>query len=158
MRRLFIAGSTVFMGAVLLPMAFSSHPVYKIAAPDYRNDPRLSALRNFFQKGNCPAWKYAHVFLEAADDYGLDWRLLPSISFVESTGGKAARNNNLFGWGNGDAAFHTPAAGIHTIGFRLSQSKLYKDKSLDEILVTYNPSQEYVQKVKSIMRRISPRE
>src|SRR5262249_47520200 len=125
---------------------------------DYRSDPRLSLLRKFFLKRDCPAWKYAHVFLEAADDYKLDWRLLPSISFVESTGGKAARNNNLFGWENGDASFHTPAAGIHRVGYRLAYSGLYKDKNLDELLVTYNPNEEYVQKVKAVMRRISPRE
>ena len=59
-------------------------------APDYRRDPRLKSLRSFFDKANCPAWKYSAVFLEAADTYDLDWRLLPSISYVESTGGKSA--------------------------------------------------------------------
>src|ERR1044071_5459066 len=87
-----------------------------VQTADYRNDPRLQALRRFFGKAGCPAKAYSHVFLEAADDYDLDWRLLPSISFVESTGGKLARNNNLFGWDSGKAQFSTPTETTHTVG------------------------------------------
>ena len=97
-------------------------------------------------------------FLEAADDYGLDWRLLPSISYIESSGGKAAPHNNLFGWDSGKAQFHSPTASIHTIGYRLAYSPRYRDKTVDELLATYNPVPEYVQKVKFVMRRISPAE
>jgi hypothetical protein len=158
MRRLLIYGSVLFCGAVVLPLAFSLRSLPPIPGPDYQSDPRLSLLKKFFHKRNCPATSYASVFLEAADDYRLDWRLLPSISFLESTCGKAARNNNLFGWGNGEASFHSPQAGIHRVGYRLANSGLYKDKSLDELLYTYNPNLEYAQKVKAVMRRISPRE
>src|SRR5690242_17848024 len=61
-------------------------------------DPRLLKLQKFFADTDAPARALSHVFLSEADQYDLDWRLLPSISFVESTGGKAARNNNMFGW------------------------------------------------------------
>jgi len=123
---------------------------------DYRNDPRFAQLRSFFSKTNCPARHYVEVFLEAADRYALDWRLLPSLSFIESTGGKAARNNNLFGWGQEE--FPTPTAGIHAVGYRLANSSLYKDKDVDGILRTYNPSPTYPQRVKSVMRAIAPAE
>ena len=53
--------------------------------------------------------------------YALDWRLLPSLSFVESSGGKAARNNNLFGWDSGRAAFSSAAAGIRAVASSLSE-------------------------------------
>ena len=76
---------------------------------------------------------------EAADHNALDWRLLPSLSYVESTGGKSARHNNLFGWDSGRAHFPSPIAGIHTVGYYLSHSDLYKDKALDKLLATYNP-------------------
>jgi len=125
---------------------------------DYRNDPRLHALLSFFGKAGCPAQKYSNVFLEAADDYDLDWRLLPSISFVESTGGKSARNNNIFGWDSGNAQFSSPSAGIHKVGYTLTHSGRYKDKELDELLAIYNPGAEYGRKVKSVMRRIAPAE
>src|ERR1039457_7668003 len=72
-------------------------------APDYQNDPRLEPLRTFFRTAACPAVEYAAAFLEAADFNELDWRLLPSLSYVETTGGKSARNNNLFGWDSGRA-------------------------------------------------------
>ena len=92
---------------------------------------------------------------ETADTYTLDWRLLPSISYLESTGGKAGRNNNIFGWDSGRARFSTPAAGIYAVGYRLAYSGLYRDKSLDEVLTTYNPDAAYGRKVKSVMRRIA---
>jgi hypothetical protein len=121
---------------------------------DYKKDPRFAILRSFFSKSDCPARHYAEVFLAAADRYDLDWRLLPSISYVESTGGKAAKNNNLFGWGT--ARFSTPTAGIHAVGYRLANSSLYKDKDLDGVLSTYNRNADYPERVKAIMRRIAP--
>jgi hypothetical protein len=148
----------IFAGLVSLPLAVSPRLGPSIPAADYRNDPRLERLRAFFAKLDCPAWKYAATFLEAADDYALDWRLLPSLSYVESTGGKAARNNNMFGWDSGRARFSSPVAAIHLTGFRLAHSMTYKDKDLDALLMTYNPTQEYVAKVKSVMRRIAPTE
>jgi hypothetical protein len=83
---------------------------------------------------------------------------LPSLSYVETTGGKAARNNNLFGWDSGHAHFASLAAGIHAVAYSLAHSGLYKDKSLDKLLATYNHDADYPQKVKSVMRRIAPSE
>jgi hypothetical protein len=127
-------------------------------APEYRTDPRFAALRGFFEKTGCPAVAYAFDFLRAADDYDLDWRLLPSISFVESTGGKAARNNNMFGWDSGNAEFTSAVAGINQVGYRLAYSDLYRDKDTDGILATYNPDVSYAARVKSVMRQIAPSE
>jgi len=118
----------------------------------------LERIRTFFVTLDCPAWKYAATFLEAADDYALDWRLLPSLSYVETTGGKADHNNNLFGWNSGRASFTTPHAAIHTIGYTLTHAARYRDKDLDALLFTYNPRAEYAAKVKSVMRRIAPSE
>jgi hypothetical protein len=146
------------MGIVSLPVSLSLSQARPNPPSDYRSDPRLQTLRNFFAKADCPAAKYSEAFLEAADAYALDWRLLPSLSFIESTGGKSARNNNLFGWDSGRAHFPNPIAGIHAVGYHLANSVLYKDKKLDRLLATYNPSLEYVQRVKSVMRRISPSE
>lgn len=96
--------------------------------------------------------------MQAADAHGLDWRLLPSISFIESTGGKALKNNNLFGWDAGRAEFPSLSAAIHTVAYSLANSRLYKNKDLDEVLETYNPEADYARKVKSVMKRISPSE
>ena len=156
MLRMITSGMFV-VGMVTLPVALSPRQT-PAPAPDYRNDPRLETLRTFFRNADCPAAEYAAAFLEAADHNALDWRLLPSLSYVESTGGKSARHNNLFGWDSGRAHFPSPIAGIHTVGYRLSHSDLYKDKKLDKLLATYNPNVEYGRKVKSVMRRIAPSE
>jgi hypothetical protein len=143
---------------VVSPVAISHRQANHVPPSDYRKDSRFEALRKFFVKGECPAQEYSAAFLEAADRYELDWRLLPSLSYVESTGGKQARNNNLFGWDSGRAQFSSPTEGIHQVGYRLAYSALYRDKDLDEVLATYNPSAEYAQKVKFIMRQIAAEE
>ena len=151
-----IAGGLFMAGVASLPVAISTAGNQTPHVKSYENDPRFIRLRSFFQRWECPAQYYAETFIEAADLYKLDWRLLPSISFVESTGGKEAPNNNLFGWDAGRAQFPTPSAGIHEVGYRLSHSDLYRDKSLDGLLITYNPNPDYVQLVKTVMRRIHP--
>ena len=156
MFRIITSGMFV-VGMVTVPATFSPRQA-PAPAPDYRNDPRLETLRTFFRNAACPAEIYATAFLEAADRNELDWRLLPSLSYVETTGGKSARNNNLFGWDSGRTQFSSAIAGIHAVGYRLSHSILYKDKELDQLLATYNPNVEYRQKVKSVMRRIAPAE
>jgi hypothetical protein len=158
MKRLFSSGFVVFAGMVSLPAGMSLHQARHIQIPDYTHDPRLSRLKQFFGDAGCPAEHYSNVFLEAADTYELDWRLLPSISYIESTGGKAAKNNNLFGWNSGRAEFSSPTAGIHAVGYRLAHSDLYRNKDVDGILATYNPNSDYGARVKWVMRRISPSE
>ena len=53
-----------------------------------QNDPRLSKLQKYFGDRDCPLRDSAKDFLIAADQNELDWRLLPSISIIESSGGK----------------------------------------------------------------------
>jgi len=160
MRKLFSIGLAVFAGVVSLPLAITHAGTAEPATAEYRNkpdkDPRLACLRAFFEGSKCPAAELSPVFLEASDAYALDWRLLPSISFVESTGGKSARNNNIFGWDSGRAAFSSAIACIRTVAYSLSHSHLYRYKSVDGILRTYNPNADYARKVKSVMLRIAP--
>jgi hypothetical protein len=163
MRKLLSNGLVVFAGVVSLPIA-GTHA--DSAAPalagyrssEHRTDPRLVSLRFFFEQSDCPAAGLSPVFLAASDAYDLDWRLLPSISFIESSGGKSARNNNLFGWDSGRAEFSSPVACIHSVAFSLANSSLYRNKDLDGILQTYNSDAGYARRVKSVMRRIAPSE
>ena len=158
MRKRLSTGLFVFAGIVSAPATTPFPVARQVQVQDYQTDPRLHAIQSFFQKGECPAVGYAEEFLQAADDYNLDWRLLPSISFIESSGGKAAPNNNLFGWQSGQARFTSPEVGIHVVGYRLAYSDLYRDKGLDEVLATYNPDRGYARRVKSVMRQIAPSE
>jgi len=116
-------------------------------------------LQEFFETNACPAREYAEDFIEAADNHELDWRLLPSIAYVESGGGRSFRNNNILGWGNGKQRFSSIREGIHAVAERLANSKLYRDKSVDQILRTFNPEHaEYAARVKSVMYRIARNE
>ena len=152
MRKLLSGGLIVF-GVVSVPVHISPHTVSP--RHEYRTDSRLAPLRLFFGKLECPAAQYAEDFLAVADEFALDWRLLPSLAFVETTGGKWSSNNNLFGWDSGRAQFTSPSAGIYAVGWQLGKSVLYRSKDLDEILATYNPRREYAEKVKSVMQRIA---
>jgi hypothetical protein len=156
--RILLSSGLVFAGMVSIPYGVTPSAGFREPVPDVRHDPRLQTLRDFFDRFDCPASEYSEHFIQAADNYSLDWRLLPSISYVESTGGKAARNNNFFGWDSGKAQFSSPRAAIYTIGYRLATSHLYRGKNLDNVLATYNPNADYARKVKSVMRRISPTE
>jgi hypothetical protein len=118
-------------------------------------DPRLLQLDKYFVQHDCPIRSMAADFLAAADNNDLDWRLLPSISVIESGGGKDYRNNNIFGWDACRERFPSVRAGIHIVAGKLSKSKIYRDKDVNGILSIYNPRPEYPGRVKSVMRTIS---
>lgn len=124
--------------------------------PAVSTDPRLIRIRQYFLERDCPAHQYAEDFVLAADRHQLDWRLLPSLSMIESTGGKEARNNNMFGWDNGNVRFKTRRDGIHEVALQLAESRHYKGKTLDQRLRTYNPVGEYGKKVKFVMAQLGP--
>lgn len=119
-------------------------------------DPRTVRLRKFFAKLRCPVSYLAEDFVQAADDNHLDWRLLPSISVIESGGGKAYRNNNIFGWDNGDHLFPTLRSAINEVAFKLGKSPLYRNKDIESKLHLYNPDESYAGNVQAVMNRISP--
>jgi hypothetical protein len=119
-------------------------------------DPRAVRLKKFFTKLHCPVSDLADEFVHAADDNRLDWRLLPSISVIESGGGKAYKNNNIFGWDQGLHMFPTIRAGIHEVAFRLAKSPLYQNRDLRGKLRLYNPDESYPGAVMTVMNRISP--
>lgn len=121
-----------------------------------QKDPRTIRLREYFQRRDCPAVVYAKDFILAADRHNLDWRLLPSLSMVESSGGKALKNNNIFGYDNCKTRFSSIRAGIYYVAEVLAKSDAYKDKTLDGVLRTYNPRTEYAPTVKAFMAQLGP--
>jgi len=119
------------------------------------SDPRTVRLRNFLGRLHCPVQYLAQDFVQAADDNHLDWRLLPSISVIESGGGKEYRNNNIFGWANGAVPFPTIRAGINQVAFKLGKSALYRSRDVAGKLEIYNPDSSYASSVMAVMNRIS---
>ena len=142
-------------GLAAAPVAVSTLQGRDAKVPD-PVDPRLVRLEQYFAQRDCPLQNAARDFLAAADKNALDWRLLPSISMIESSGGKDYRNNNVFGWDSCNESFSSVREGIHFVATRLAQSDLYKGKSLDAKLKTYNPSPDYQHKVKAVMAALGP--
>ncbi|MGA8029061.1 MAG: hypothetical protein WB992_18130 [Bryobacteraceae bacterium] len=152
----------VVMGLIALPITMrlekvaAAKPIPMKPAQPMGPDPRTVRLKKFLSRLNCPVVYLADDFVHAADDNQLDWRLLPSISVVESGGGKAYRNNNIFGWNNGEQLFPTVRSGLNQVAFKLGRSPLYRNKDSVAKLHLYNPDETYADTVLSVMRRISP--
>ncbi|MCS7043034.1 MAG: hypothetical protein NZR01_09600 [Bryobacteraceae bacterium] len=154
-RRMVTRSLFLLAGLVAVQQPADPGPRPAPALPDPR-DPRLYCVRQFFLTRDCPAHLYAEDFIAAADENGLDWRLLPSIAFIESTGGKEARNNNMFGWDNANWRFPDTRAGIYHVAGRLAHSPLYRNRDLRQILRIYNPNPEYAQNVLWVMGQLGP--
>jgi hypothetical protein len=144
----------LLVAGLLAAPATVSVQQYQASPAVKQNDPRLSKLQKYFGDRDCPLRDSAKDFLIAADQNELDWRLLPSISIIESSGGKDYRNNNVFGWASCKERFTSVRAGIHYVAAQLGQSRRYKGKDIDSKLQIYNPVPEYSQRVKAVMRAI----
>lgn len=142
--------------AKTLPQAKPSEDKRTLVPQHTSPDPRTVCLRKFFSRLHCPVSNLSEEFVHAADDNQLDWRLLPSISVIESGGGKAYRNNNIFGWNNGAQLFPTIRAGLHEVAFKLGKSPLYRHHDVLGKLKLYNPDESYATSVLQVMNRISP--
>jgi hypothetical protein len=145
---------TVVVCAGLLAIHSGISPGQQLADKDYSADPRLERLRDFFNDFQAPAYAFAEDFLASADRHGLDWRLLPSVSILESGGGKASRRNNILGWDSCRVGFPSVPAGVETVAARLAHSSLYKNKNLNQKLAVYNPRREYPSRVRALMQRL----
>ena len=147
----------LLVAGLLAAPVTASMQQYKAAPAIDEKDPRLSQLQKYFGDRDCPLRDAAKDFLVAADQNQLDWRLLPSISMIESSGGKDYTNNNVLGWDSCKEKFSSVRAGIHYVAAQLGRSSRYKDKDTDRKLRIYNPVPEYPARVKAVMRAIGPR-
>lgn len=91
----------------------------------YEKASKSAVLKIFLNKYNSPLADHAETFVEVAEKYGIDYRLLPAIGCMESTCGKflIPGSYNPFGWGiygdnvirfaNYDEAIETVGKGIY---------------------------------------------
>lgn len=89
-------------------------------------DPRAQVLKDYLYEKNSPMAEHAQDFIDAADAYDLDWKLVPAISGVESNFGKFIPGGyNAWGWGvYGDQAlgFTSWKDGIYTLNKGLKEN------------------------------------
>ena len=116
-------------------------------------DPRIARLEKFFQSYHCPAPNHTSEYIQAADDYGLDYRLLPAVSIRETLCGRTEQHEHN-PWGYHHQSFPSFAEGIEFLAQRLTQHPMYQGKTPDDMLFTYNPLPAYPGEVKRIMRQI----
>lgn len=66
-----------------------------------QKDARAKIIEDFFNARQAPLANYGDTFVQAADKYSLDYRLLPAIAMQESNGGKKVieESYNPFGFG-----------------------------------------------------------
>ena len=89
----------------------------------------------------------AEHFVDAAEAYDIDWRLVAAIGFIESTGGKFAcktADYSAFGWGSCKIDFDSYAESIDVISMNLGghnpkTARYYAGKDVRRILWSYNP-------------------
>ena len=115
-----------------------------------QEDPRVVRLRSFFKKFGSPLENNAEVFTEVADKYQIDYRLLPSIAMVESSGGKhtpSCARYNPFGWTSltspcGFWRFVSFDEAVRYVAKEISTSSYYsdfrKEGSIKELSESYN--------------------
>lgn len=106
-------------------------------------------------RGNAPLAGYADKFVEVANKYNLDYRLLPAISVMESSGGKVLfRPYNAWGWGK--KGFSSFEEGIETVGKGLSGYYARGKDTVEKIAPTYCPpnSTNWARNVNQFMNEI----
>jgi hypothetical protein len=124
-----------------------------------------NAIDAYFSGHDMPIKGMGVEMATVAEEYGLDWRLLPAIAVRESTGGKNACSkvkNNFFGWGSCRIGFNSSDEAIETLAENLAgknpnTAENYGNKNIKEILDAYNPPSivpKYASQVISIMDSI----
>jgi len=155
--------------AFLLAVSISSTTTYaaeKSAAPsaqltqislkNKQLDTRAKAVKRVFEKYDSPLSEVAYAYVKYADEYEIDWKLLPSISGLESSYGKFLMPDsyNAYGWGGGYIYFDSWEDGIETISKSLRKN--YYDRganTVEKIGPIYAESKTWVPRVNIIMKQ-----
>jgi hypothetical protein len=124
-------------------------------------DSRVRILREFLEKYNSPLVPFAKTFINVADKYALDWKLVVSISGVESTFGQQIPVGSFNGWGWGIYGdnmikFSSWTEGIETVseGLKTRYIDGWGAKDVYEIGRYYAASPTWAQRVEHFMNMI----
>lgn len=166
--KIFVLTVALILGATIFPThieastpnsASSAALTFQVKDLKSKEDLRVATLENVFTKYNSPLTPYAKTYVEAADKYGVDWKLLPAISGLESSFGRAMidQTYNAYGWGSGTIYFTSWEDGINTINKTLKSN--YMDKwgasNVWEIGPIYAESPTWAIRVNSFMTEIN---
>ena len=126
------------------------------------SDSRVKILKEFLEQYDSPLSPFSSNFVEIADKYDLDWKLVVSISGVESTFGREIPYQSFNGWGwgiygNNTIRFSSWNQGIETVseGLRTNYINKWGARDVYEIGRFYAASPTWAQRVNYFMRKIS---
>jgi len=142
------SSSLTAINSMNTPVAYAALPTSQNiqSAEITQGDGRAERLRQFFAAYNSPLEPFAQDVVDAADQFHLDYRLVPSIAMQESGLCKTIPNNSFNCWGFGVYGhtvvhFDSYKDGIFTVTKALATR--YKDKGLvtpQQIMTMYTPS------------------
>ncbi len=129
------------------PIAYAALPTTEnlFAGAATLSDSRAIVLNQFFSYYHSPLAAYADLIVSKADEYNIDYRLLPAIAMQETTlCQKTLKQSpyNCWGWGiwgKKVTTFTSFADAIDTISRYFGNRKAKGIVTLDEIATIYNP-------------------
>lgn len=127
---------------------------------DINFDKKVEYIKKYLQRRKSPLAEKAEYIVVMANKFHIDYRLLPAISIVESSGGlKLYRKYNAWGWGGSRGfTFDSWDHSIYVVSKGLG--RYYKSGAVtpEQMAPIYNPHtpNEWAAKVRSIMNQIGP--
>lgn len=109
---------------------------------EYTKVDREGTLKAYLEKHNSILAEHAETFVNVADKYGMDYRIMPAISGVESTFAKQyiPETHNPFGWGSGYIYYTSFDEAIEALGKGLYNGYVSKGRdTVEKIAPVYNP-------------------
>jgi hypothetical protein len=133
-------------------------------AEDPSTKAKVDAIDAYFKSHKMPLEGTGLKMVQESEKNNLDWRLLPALSVIESTGGRHAckkATHSFFGWGSCKIDFNSDEEAIEIVAKNLggnnpNTDQHYAGKTTEEILKKYNSViHNYTQKVTNVMDEIS---
>lgn len=128
---------------------------------------KAEIIDNYYKTRNMPLYGYGRKMVEEAEKNDIDWRLIPAISVIETTGGRhlcknPKAGNNPFGWGSCKIGFKSFDEAIEKIALNLGGNNPktahhYDGKTTLEIINKYNPPSivpDYSKKIFKVMNTL----
>jgi len=95
-------------------------------------DERPVKLRKYLESRNSPLADYSAFIVQTADRYGVDWRLVPAITGIESAFAILnAAPYNAYGWAGGSMAFSSWEESIEVVTRALREN--YINRGADTV-------------------------
>lgn len=144
-------------------------PVIPYTIEVEKKDDRIEKLSKFFRSYNSELAGESATFIEVSDEYSIDWRILPSIAMVESSGGKhtpSCAEFNSFGWSSrtspcGFYRFTSYKESIEHVAEKIGTGRTYiafqTTGEVSDLAKKYNPGEaiDWTKKVKFFIKKLN---